>query len=151
MDYCVQKATELGVDCIQPLLTSRVEVRLNGKRLAKRLAHWRQVIISACEQSGRAIVPEILQPLSLIDWLAADSAALRLVLAPEAELKLTGYTFNGGSVSILVGPEGGFSREELEQAKTSGYSTVSLGPRVLRTETAGPVAIALLQSMAGDL
>jgi len=151
MDYCVQKATELGVHCVQPLLTRRVEVRLNQQRLSKRLAHWQQVVISACEQSGRAVIPEVLAPISLSDWLASDSASLRLVLDPEAESKLTDYTISDGSISILVGPEGGFAGEELEQARASGCYTVSLGPRVLRTESAGPAAIAVLQSMAGDL
>ena len=151
MDYAVQKATELGVHRIQPLLTRRVEVRLNQKQLAKRMAHWQQVVISACEQCGRAVVPEVLQPLSFADWLASDRASLRLMLDPEAESRLTDFTINGSGISLLVGPEGGFAREELEQARADGCSTVSLGPRVLRTESAGPVAIAVLQSMAGDI
>jgi 16S rRNA (uracil1498-N3)-methyltransferase len=150
MDYCLQKATELGVNQIQPLLTRRVEVRMTQKRLVKRLAHWRQVIISACEQSGRAVIPEVAEPQTLTDWLANESATVRLVLDPTAEHKLTNYTLSNTAVSIVIGPEGGLEQSELDQAQTAGCSAVSLGPRVLRTESAGPVAIAVLQSMAGD-
>jgi 16S rRNA (uracil1498-N3)-methyltransferase len=150
MDYCLQKATELGVNQIQPLLTRRVEVRMNQKKLVKRLTHWRQVIISACEQSGRAVIPEVSQPQTLTDWFAMESTAVRLVLDPTAEQKLTNYSLNSTEISILIGPEGGFEQSELDQAQAAGCSAVSLGPRVLRTESAGPVAIAVLQSMAGD-
>jgi 16S rRNA (uracil1498-N3)-methyltransferase len=150
MDYCLQKATELGVVCVQPLLSRRVEVRLNGKREAKRLAHWKAVVVSACEQSGRAVVPEVFPPLGLAQWLTGESDGQRLVLDPEAKTKLTDIRLENDSTAILVGPEGGFTNEELGQAKASGVTAVSLGPRVLRTESAGPAAIAVLQSMAGD-
>jgi len=151
MDYCLQKATELGVHCIQPLLTSRVEVRLDKKRQIKRLAHWRAVVISACEQSGRAVVPGVSEPLLLGDWLAAERDTQCLVLDPEAENKLTACHVDKGFVSILVGPEGGFAMEELELMQANGVRAVSLGPRVLRTESAGPAAITVLQTIAGDL
>lgn len=150
MDYTVQKAAELGVYAIQPLLTSRVEVRLDDKRQIKRLAHWRGVTIAACEQSGRAVVPHILQPISLGDWLAGEGDAQRLVLDPDATCKLSASTIAGDSISVLIGPEGGFSPDELDQVRQKGITAVSLGPRVLRTESAGPAAIAVLQVLAGD-
>ena len=151
MDYSLQKATELGVDCIQPLLSRRVEVRLDKKRMAKRLKHWQAVVVSACEQSGRAVVPEVLPPLQLANWLTDESDRQRFVLDPEAKTKLTDTRLKDNSVAILVGPEGGFTEEERGQAKAARITAVSLGPRVLRTESAGPAAIAVLQSMAGDL
>jgi len=151
MDFCLQKVTELGVGCVQPLLSSRVEVRLDKKREAKRLAHWQAVVVSACEQSGRAVVPDVLPPLQLAEWLTAESNGQRLVLDPKTKTKLTDKRLEGNPVAILVGPEGGFTKEELGQAKDSGVIAVSLGPRVLRTESAGPAALAVLQSMAGDL
>lgn len=150
MDYTVQKATELGVYRVQPLFTSRVEVRLDGERQIKRLAHWRKVAISACEQCGRAVVPQILEPLSLVDWLADAADAPRLVLDPDANIRLSACSIDGDSVSVLVGPEGGFGQTELARVTAKGVLAVSLGPRVLRTESAGPAAIAVLQVLAGD-
>jgi len=150
MDYTVQKAVELGVYAIQPLFASRVEGRLDAKRWIKRLAHWRRVAISACEQSGRAVVPQILDPLLLGDWLAGEADRQQWVLVPQASSKLTTCIINGKSISLLVGPEGGFSDEELGLVTAKGVVAVSLGPRILRTESAGPAAIAVLQAMAGD-
>lgn len=151
MDYCVQKAAELGVDVIQPLLTRRVVVRMDQKRQLKRLAHWQAVAVSACEQSGRARVPAILQPLTLDQWLGTAAIGERLVLAPEAQQKLSQFQPKGSSVSLLVGPEGGFEDQEVADAIAAGCQALSMGPRILRTETAGPVAIALLQASSGDL
>lgn len=151
MDYSLQKATELGVFCIQPVTSHRVEVRLDKKRQAKRLAHWQAVVISACEQSGRAVVPEVKAPLSLREWLAVADASQRLVLDPLAEIGMSSVPVTGNAVSVLVGPEGGFTGKELDDVKTMGITAVSLGPRVLRTETAGPAAIAVLQAAVGDL
>ena len=157
MDYSLQKATELGVSSIQPLISSRVEVRLDGKRQANRLTHWRTVVTSACAQCGRAIVPEVLFPCTLSARLAdagqtgSEGAGARLVVVPEAGLKLSEYTLSHNAVSVFVGPEGGFSKEELQMLGAAAVTSVSLGPRILRTETAGPVALALLQAKAGDL
>ena len=151
MDYSLQKATELGVFCIQPLTSSRVEVRLDEKRQEKRLAHWQGVVTSACEQSGRAFVPEVKTPLSLHEWMVANDGSPRLVLDPVAATRLSALALNSDSVSILVGPEGGFSEAEMEWVRANGIQAVSLGSRVLRTETAGPAAIAVLQANAGDL
>jgi 16S rRNA (uracil1498-N3)-methyltransferase len=108
------------------------------------------VVISACEQSGRAIVPEIKMPLSLDKWLAADAGSTRLFLDPQAGNGLSAIDLEGDTVSILVGPEGGFSSEEIRKIDANGVRPASLGPRVLRTETAGPAAISVLQIAAGD-
>lgn len=151
MDYSLQKATELGVSCIQPLVSQRVEVRLDEKRKAKRLQHWKGVVISACEQSGRAVVPEVLQPCLLDEWLAVADTSKSLVLDPTAKMRLSEFSEGHKNVSVLVGPEGGFTEIELEHVKAKGVTPLSLGPRILRTETAGPVAIAVLQVVAGDL
>ena len=150
MDYSLQKATELGVVCIQPLISQRVGVRLDATRQAKRMEHWQAVVISACEQSGRAVVPEVNTPLSLSDWLSVADDSQRLLLDPFAENKLSKLSLIGDSISILIGPEGGFTDEELEKVRADGVLVVSLGPRVLRTETAGSAAIAVLQAKSGD-
>lgn len=150
MDYCLQKATELGVSRIQLIEAERVELRLKSARLEKRMAHWRGVIISACEQSGRARVPELSAPVALPRWLKSRGASRCLVLAPQANLPLASVALGAEPVNIMVGPEGGFSQGEIDLALAEGVAAVSLGPRVLRTETAGPAAIAVLQSVAGD-
>jgi 16S rRNA (uracil1498-N3)-methyltransferase len=126
-------------------------VRLDKKRQAKRLNHWQGVVISACEQSGRAVVPEVKPPMSLDEWLASTDVAQSLVLDPAAECVLSSFPIAGDAVSILVGPEGGITKKELDGLTATGITAVSLGPRVLRTETAGPVAVAVLQANAGDL
>ena len=149
MDYALQKATELGVFCIQPLISQRVEVRLDLARQAKRMKHWQGVVISACEQSGRAVVPEVKSPLSMFEWMAEADYSPRVVLDPFAENKLSGLSVEGDTISVLVGPEGGFTQEEVDAVCLRGLTAVSLGPRVLRTETAGPAAIAVLQAKTG--
>lgn len=150
MDYSVQKAAELGVSVIQPIFSRRVAVKLDAKRQSKRLAHWQAVAISACEQSGRARVPDVLEPLSLSDWLTTECAGERLILVPDAPQKLSAFQPDGDRVVLLIGPEGGFNDAEVQQACNAGCIAVSMGPRILRTETAGPVAMALLQAIAGD-
>ncbi len=148
MDYSLQKATELGVHAVRLLLTERVEVKLDGKRLEKRLAHWNGVIRSASEQCGRASLPELHGPIALHQWLQGD--ARRVVLDHRAETPVSGIK-PAHRIEIAIGPEGGFSDSELELIGCSGVAAVSLGPRVLRTETAGPAAIAVLQATGGDL
>jgi 16S rRNA (uracil1498-N3)-methyltransferase len=150
MDYSLQKATELGVTAIQPLFTERTEVRLKGDRLARRQAHWQAVLRSACEQSGRSVVPELAMAAGLHDWLAIPQVAQRVVLAPAADLPLTALELRNPALEMLVGPEGGFAEVELKQLTLAGVTQCSLGPRVLRTETAGPAAIAVLQATFGD-
>ena len=149
MDYVLQKATELGVHSIQPLKSHRIEVRLDETRQAKRMKHWQGVVISACEQSGRARVPEVKTPLSLAEWVTSTVKSPGLMLDPVAEKRLSDVSVTLDSISILVGPEGGFTDEEISSARANDVMPVSLGPRILRTETAGPAAIAVLQAKNG--
>lgn len=152
MDYAIQKAVELGVAAITPLYTEHGDVRLKGEREAKKLAHWQAVAASACEQCGRAVVPPVHPPLALAEWLAERSEALRLVLHPdtgaEDALKREGAPT---SVALLIGPEGGLAEGEVEAARAAGFAPLTLGPRILRTETAPVVALSLLQYRFGDL
>jgi 16S rRNA (uracil1498-N3)-methyltransferase len=151
MDYSLQKATELGVAAVQPLFCERTEVRLQGERLERRMSHWRRVMISACEQCGRAVIPELFPPVNLDEWLAQAGPVQRLMLDPGAAAPLAALTPGAGGTAIAVGPEGGFSDLELKQIRLAGVTAVSLGPRVLRTETAGPAAMAVLQALHGDM
>ena len=148
MDWAIQKATELGVNEITPIFSERCEVRLKDERADKRLLHWRQVAISACEQCGRSTVPVIHPPLLLADWLKQAEAELKLVLHPVAE-PLVSHA-RPQTLAFLIGPEGGLSDAEVEQAKTAAYHAARLGPRVLRTETAPVVALAVAQQLWGD-
>jgi 16S rRNA (uracil1498-N3)-methyltransferase len=152
MDYAVQKATELGVRCIVPLLCERSVVRLDAAQAARRLEHWRGVAIAAAEQCGRADLPDIVPPGRLAEHLAAARSrpGLRLVLAPQATTSLRELPAPT-AVEILIGPEGGLTDEEIALAALAGYAGVRLGPRVLRTETAAAAAIAALQTLHGDL
>lgn len=150
MDYAIQKAVELGVAAITPLYTEHGDVRLKGEREAKKLGHWQAVAASACEQCGRAVVPTVYPPRFLAEWLAERREVLRLVLHPASQgaLERTGAP---GSAALLIGPEGGLSASEVEAATAAGFAPLSLGPRILRTETAPVVALALLQYRFGDL
>ncbi len=153
MDLILQKATELGVASLRPLYSQRSEVRLDGARADKRLAHWHGVVVSACEQCGRAVVPEVAMPLPLVPVLAAlPAGGLRLILDPDAGVSLSQLTLDTTQpVCLAVGPEGGWSPQDIEQLHAAGFSGVRLGPRVLRTETAGLAAISALQVLHGDL
>jgi len=147
MDWAIQKATELGVTQITPIISERCEVRLNDERADKRLAHWRQIAISACEQCGRSVLPVIHPPMSLRDWLPVE-ADLKLVLHPVAA-PLTSHA-RPQTLAFLIGPEGGLSESEVEQAANQGFQPARLGPRVLRTETAPVVALSVAQQLWGD-
>lgn len=147
MDWAIQKATELGVAQITPLISERCEVRLNDERADKRLAHWRQIAISACEQCGRSVVPTIHPPQLLGDWLPVE-AELKLVLHPVAA-PLASHA-QPRTLAFLIGPEGGLSEHEVEQAQQAGFQAARLGPRVLRTETAPVVALSVAQQLWGD-
>jgi 16S rRNA (uracil1498-N3)-methyltransferase len=153
MDLILQKATELGVTSIAPLWSQRSEVKLDEARTEKRLAHWRGVVTSACEQCGRARVPKVAVPVSLAAAMGAlPVGGLRLILDPEGELALGTLTVgDGASVVLAVGPEGGWSPADREQLRAAGFQGLKLGPRILRTETAGLAAISALQSRLGDL
>ena len=151
MDLILQKATELGVTRILPASSERSEVKLDAQRADKRVAHWREVVVSACEQSGRARVPEVAAPQPL-----AQAAALRegrgFILDPFAQQGLAALQGGAlGACTLAIGPEGGWSPRDREQLAAAGFEGLRLGPRILRTETAGIAAIAALQAMAGDL
>ena len=148
MDWAIQKATELGVAEITPIVSERCEVRLKDERADKRLAHWQQVAISACEQCGRSTVPLIRPPLQLADWLAQVEADLKLVLHPVAE-PLVSHA-KPASLAFLIGPEGGLNDAEVSQAVAAHFQAARLGPRVLRTETAAAVALSVAQQLWGD-
>lgn len=153
MDWIVQKATELGVAGFVPVSSDRSEVRLDGERAARRLAHWRSVVVAACEQSGRATVPDVAAPLPLAAALPhLPQAGLRLTLDPEAADSIATLPDPGGRpVVIAIGPEGGWSPRDRSVLADAGFSGMRLGPRILRTETAGMAAIVALQSRFGDL
>lgn len=153
MDLVVQKASELGVRSITPLVTERSVVRLDDRRATKRRDHWRGVAASACEQCGRNLLPEILQPVAMQHWLDGHAAneALRLNFVPGSTKSLKSHGPPGGPVTVLIGPEGGLSDMELELADAHGFQRIVLGPRVLRTETAAIAVISALQTLYGDL
>lgn len=150
MDYAIQKATELGCHKISPLFTERCEVRLSSDRQDKRQRHWQQTAVSACEQSMRAVPPEISAPLSLEAWLKDCEAELKLVLHPHEEAPLDNYQAPQ-SVALLIGPEGGLSDAEIALALACDFKPLRLGPRVMRTETAPVAACAILHYLWGDL
>ena len=153
MDLIVQKATELGVAGIVPLLTERSEVRLDAERGAKRLAHWQSVAISACEQSGRARIPGIAPIQPLAAWLdgLTDDGALRLALLPSAEKTIGALRFGAAGGVLVIGPEGGLGETDTRALTQHGFLGLRLGPRILRTETAGLAALSALQACHGDL
>lgn len=152
MDLIMQKATELGVARIVPLLTERSEIRLDPTRAEKRLAHWRAVVASACEQCGRARLPEVLAAQPLSAWLDAltDNGALRLALDPGAGLCARQLLPGAGGAILVTGPEGGLGERDLTLLSEHRFERLNLGPRVLRTETAGLAALAALQAVHGD-
>jgi 16S rRNA (uracil1498-N3)-methyltransferase len=153
MDYAIQKAVELGVAAITPLYTEHGDVRLKGDRAAKKLAHWQAVAASACEQCGRATLPPVHAPMALADWLAERGEPLRLVLHPATQgvFAAGGQSSAPETAALLIGPEGGLSPREVDRALADGFTPLTLGPRILRTETAPVVALALLQHHFGDL
>jgi 16S rRNA (uracil1498-N3)-methyltransferase len=152
MDLTVQKAVELGVTVIQPLVAEKSVVRLDARRAQSRLAHWRRVAISACEQCGRNRLPQIGAPVSIAELCdATRDAPARWLLAPEAQTRLRDAAHGlGESLVIAAGPEAGFSDAETHALAAAGYARVNLGPRILRTETAALAAIAALNAIAGD-
>ncbi|MFE0502046.1 16S rRNA (uracil(1498)-N(3))-methyltransferase [Lysobacter soli] len=152
MDLILQKATELGATAFHPLWSQRSEVKLDEARAEKRLAHWRNVVSSACEQSGRAFVPEVGAPVSLSAALTAlPAGGLRLILDPEGEFSFGTLDLDVAQpVYVAIGPEGGWSDLDRTQLRAAGFRGLKLGPRILRTETAGLAAIAALQARFGD-
>jgi 16S rRNA (uracil1498-N3)-methyltransferase len=152
MDLAVQKATELGVSAIVPVLTARSVVRLTGERAARRREHWQAVAVSACEQCGRAVVPEIRSPAGLMEAIGLLSRDLvRVHPDPDARRGMAELAAPAAGLALLVGPEGGLDEDERRAAEAAGFAPVRLGPRVLRTETAAIAAVTLAQCLWGDL
>ena len=150
MDFVVQKATELGVARITPVLTDHGMVRLDAARAAKRRDHWQRVAQNACEQSGRTRPPRLDLPIPLNTWFGAAGGP-GLILVPGATATLAECAAPDNGLCLLIGPEGGFSEREYKDASLAGFLPVSLGPRILRTETAAVAALAIVQSLWGDL
>jgi 16S rRNA (uracil1498-N3)-methyltransferase len=167
MDFVVQKATELGVTQLVPLLTERSVVRLDAQQAHRKVNHWHAIAIAACEQSGRNRLPEVMAPATLRDFLRTGARApaaaagdrgtvpaaqpVRLLLSPDGALGITDVPRPVASVTVLIGPEGGLAQDEEQAARAAGFTAVRLGPRVLRTETAALAAVTLLQREFGDL
>lgn len=152
MDFIIQKAVELGVRKIFPLITERCNVRLSGEREEKRLKHWQSVIISACEQSGRTIIPDIFAPQTLNKWLLHIQPHVGFVLSPHVQNKLPETSIAAGSsIALIIGPEGGLTDNEMDCAMQKNFLPLNLGPRVLRTETATIAALSVLQLKYGDV
>ena len=153
MDFVVQKATELGVKRISPVFTEYSVVKLNADRADRRREHWQKIAASACEQSGRIRPPLIDEPVPLKTWFGekTEDADVDLVLQPRSATPLSAISAPETKICMLIGPEGGLSDTEYEDASIAGFTPVSLGPRVLRTETAALAAVAIAQSLWGDL
>ena len=149
MDWSVQKAVELGVNRITPLITERCVIQFSQEKKFQRLAHWRKIVQHAAEQSGRNILPELVEITYLPDW-PGNQPGLKIFLDPYAEESLTNLQPIAMKVSLLTGPEGGFSDKERALAKTAGFTPVRLGSRILRTETASIAALAAVQMLWGD-
>ncbi len=152
MDFTLQKATELGVAALQPVIAARSVGRIAGERAEHKRAHWQRVVIAACEQCGRNRVPQVLEPMLLAEYCRAPATpGMRLLLAPEAQLSLREAAARlDGGLALAAGPEAGFSAEEEAMLAQAGFIPVRLGPRVLRTETAALAALAALNALAGD-
>jgi 16S rRNA (uracil1498-N3)-methyltransferase len=152
MDLVMQKATELGVSRLVPLLTERSVVRLDARQADRKADHWRRIAIGACEQCGRNRLPQVLRPLPLTEFLGEmNGASAGLLLSPEAASRIDDLPRPVAGLTVLIGPEGGLAQAEVQAALAAGFTAVRLGPRVLRTETAAIAALTLLQRQFGDL
>jgi 16S rRNA (uracil1498-N3)-methyltransferase len=150
MDITIQKAIELGVTTITPVICQRTVVNLKADRIEKKLNHWKKIIISACEQCGRNFIPELLHPVKFNDLIINDIPGLKLTLDPVSENTLHSHKPETNKVTLLIGPEGGLTQDEILLAKEKKFNGVQLGPRILRTETAALASIAALQILWGD-
>ncbi len=151
MDYTIQKAVELGITEITPVMTDRCVVKLGAERAQKRLEHWRGVMISACEQSGRTRIPELNPIQKLDDWMDQPRQINGLVLYHKATAHLSDITKPEEDITLLIGPEGGLDEAEIKHAVNKGFTEIQLGPRVLRTETAALTVLSAIQTLWGDL
>ncbi|WP_047551256.1 16S rRNA (uracil(1498)-N(3))-methyltransferase [Methylotenera sp. G11] len=152
MDFTIQKAVELGVKQIQPINSQRSVVKLTHDRAEKRVEHWQNIAISACEQSGRAFVPKVLAPITLDKWLSQNpqSGNTRILLNPVGAKRLAEMSKPAAEIQLLIGAEGGLSSAEITLAASQGFQSIVLGPRILRTETAALTAISVMQGLWGD-
>jgi len=152
MDWVIQKATELGVVEIQPLATERSIARLSAERAQKRTEHWQQVIIAACEQCGRNVLPVIHPPLDILLWLQQmrTKKYSKFIMLPQSSVSLQSQTKPQGTAVLLIGAEGGFTQAESDSALLCGFTPIKLGARVMRTETAAVAGLAALQTLWGD-
>lgn len=152
MEFTIQKSVELGVNVITPLWSERCGVKLSGERMDKKIQQWQKIVIAACEQCGRNVVPEIRPLMKLQDWCAEDDGAIKLNLHPRAQHSIkTLPIIPKDGVRLLIGSEGGLSEQEIVQTQQKGFTEILLGKRVLRTETASLAAISALQIYFGDL
>ena len=151
MDFTLQKAVELGVTEIHPLASSRSVVKLSGERAQKRVEHWQNIVIAACEQCGRNRVPVVMQIMPLLTWLSENQGpGLRLMMSPAAAISLRDLPRPDGPITLLAGPEGGFADAEIAAAQACGFTSVRLGARILRTETAALAGLSAIQTLWGD-
>ena len=151
MDFTLQKSVELGVAEIRPIISERCVVRLSGERAEKRVARWQEIVVSACEQSGRNIVPKVLPLTTYAQALQQlPQETVKLLMSLNRAQKLSDVRPQSGKVVFMVGPEGGWTEKEEQQAFDAGFQSVTLGKRVLRTETASLAAIAAMQTLWGD-
>lgn len=151
-DYAIQKSVELGVTSIVPLLTRRGVVRLDSERASRRLEHWLGIIVHACQQCGRNRIPELMPVMTLEKWLCEyEHGGMALMMDPGAGNGIGAFDYDGGPVTLLVGPEGGFDEDERDAARAAGFRRVALGPRTLRTETAAVAGVTAIQLSWGDL
>jgi len=152
MDYAIQKAVEAGVYAIQPLFSERCEVKLQNDRVEKRLQHWQQIAISAAEQCGRGIIPIVYPPKELNNWVGECNEMLKLALHHHSAKPITNFEHpSNNQVCLLIGPEGGLTENEVQLAENKGFNAITLGPRVLRTETAPVVALSVINTLWGDI
>ena len=150
MDISIQKAVELGVRKIAPVICQRTVVNLKSDRRDKKMQHWRGIIINACEQSGRNFIPELMPLIKLDDLLNKRLDGLKVIMDPDAGSHLNQIDNTGDRISLLIGPEGGLTDDEIRKAKNADFRGMQLGPRILRTETAALAAISALQTKWGD-
>ncbi|HAU1639140.1 TPA: 16S rRNA (uracil(1498)-N(3))-methyltransferase [Legionella pneumophila] len=151
MEMVMQKSAELGVACITPIITERCQVKIDKEKMAKKMHQWLNIIIGACEQCGRNQIPELLQPVYLDQFVREAKEHLKLILHPAFSKTWRDYPVQPPDVALIIGPEGGFSDEEITLTSGYGFLPLSLGPRVLRTETAAITALSVLQAAGGDL
>ena len=151
MDVAIQKATELGVSVITPVLTQHCVVKLTEERRQQRHKHWQSIVLRACEQCGRNVPPRLNITTDLAVWLADDLAPSRIIFEPGKTDTLKSFPKPDDQVAVLIGPEGGFSEQEIIAAQDAGFSALGFGPRVVRNETAAIASIAAMQVLWGDM